>query len=342
MLCVAGVAAKLPVVINNYEFREMIGRGAFGSVYRCLNTTYGVEFAAKVLPISSASASQSFTSEIQALLQLDHSNVIKLYKYFEFEDQLILVLELCNGGSIKTKINDGLQWDKFLHYAVQILEGISCIHGQNIAHRDIKPANLLLTDTGRVKVSDFGISAKVVGQMTDFAGSLCFVPPEMLSKNKKEYDPFAADIYALGVTFFTMITGKVPWIGTSRDEIRKQIKLGFIDLSVIEKPGLKAALKRMLAMDPRERPTIAELKQMSIFQQPLRTVHSKGHVTRPLIPGIRRNSANGLTFTTATTSTKLGGENAAAHGDKKAMGNRVCYMQATLVKPIALVKASTL
>lgn len=329
MLHVGGVEAELPVVINNYKFQEMIGRGGFGAVYRCLNITYDIEFAAKVLPVSSASATESFASEIDALTKLDHPNVIKLYNHFEFEGQLILILELCDSGSVKTKIVNGLEWQQFIYYATQILDGISCIHGQRIAHRDIKPANLLLNERGKVKVSDFGISAEVKGQMTDFMGSLFFMAPEMLEK-RKDYDPFAADIYALGITFFHMITGTLPWTGSTREEVRKQIKLGCIDLTAIKNPGLKAALKKMLALDPRERPRIGQIKQMSVFQVSVGNSPSRGGTHR-----VSKRFVTSSLSGSSITPSRSGVENALI---RRLPGNSLwwSHMKPNVIKPISI------
>lgn len=316
MLRVGGVEATLPVIVNNYEFLEVIGRGGFGAVYRCLNRNYGVEFAAKVLPMSSASASESFTSEIEALTQLDHPNVIKLYNYFEFEQQLILILELCEGGSIKNKIRGGIERQEFLYYANQILDGLDAIHAQRIAHRDIKPANLLLNDRGKVKVSDFGISAQVTGQIHDFTGSLFFMAPEVLAKT--DYDPFAADVWALGITFFHMITGKLPWTAETKDEVKKQIRLGCIDLKEVVNSGFKMALKKMLSMDPRERPTMAQVKQMSAFQASL----SRGVIGRPPMRSFIRRSLSGASTNSSVSPSRSGVGDAVLL--RKSFGSQPC------------------
>ncbi|OHS94996.1 AGC family protein kinase [Tritrichomonas foetus] len=252
---------QLPAVVGPYLFQCKIGAGGFGSVYKTLNQRYNVEFAAKVLPKKANVSSQA---EIETLLQLVHPNILRLYDVFEYLDYYILILELCNGGSINDPIALGvpLSVDKFCTLSCQIIDALEYMHNRHIAHCDIKPNNLLINN-GRVKIADFGLSTftDVKGKMSKPKGvSFHYAPPEVLSG--QSYNPLPADVWSLGITLYKMATGSLPWKGKEKGEIKKEIINGFIDFEKIKDINLRKILYKMLTPYPTMRATMKEVQEM--------------------------------------------------------------------------------
>ena len=166
-----------------------------------------------------------------------------------------------------------------LNYTTSILRGVKACHDRNISHNDIKPSNFLIDMYGRVKVGDFGLSCiheeNELSEM--YAGSLAFIAPEIL--NKKPYDAFKADIWSLGVTFYYIATGQLPWRTSTKEGLFECISNGIIDYSPLSDRNYALFISRCLRLDPSMRPTVDDLLDSPIFvtkkQQIQKTVFLK-------------------------------------------------------------------
>ena len=197
---------------HQYQIVKLIGQGGYGAVFHVRSLKYNSDFAAKRCKISEEEKSDGMV-EIEALMKLDHPNIIAIYEYFIEDNYLYLILEYCSGGSLQSKIeqNGPLLPVMIQNIGVQVIHALLTCHQMNIAHSDIKPGNILIDQFGRAKLADFGISRQVLTdqKIQQNVGTLAFLPPEALLKHPSS--PFSADVYALGVTFYYLASGKLPY-----------------------------------------------------------------------------------------------------------------------------------
>lgn len=246
---------------NGYEYVKFLGNGGFSDVFLCYSKKYNKEFAIK------RTVKHKLTDfEYKNLACLNNKNIIRLYDIFEDETAQYLVIDYCPNGTMKMKGN--LPYLKFVYYAKQILEVVAYCHLNNIAHRDIKPDNIFIDQYDTVKLADFGMANKFENgeKSSEKCGTLKYLSPEMLSHS--EVDPFKADIWALGITFFFMATGKFPFENKSREKLEYLIIKGEINFT---KYGIdhriQYLLKKMLNKSLEDRPTAEKLLEFPIFHK---------------------------------------------------------------------------
>ncbi|CAH1640907.1 unnamed protein product [Spodoptera littoralis] len=179
------------------------------------------------------------------------------------EDHLYLVFQLLEGGPvIDIPTENPLSEELARRYIRDALLGVEYLHYQRIAHRDIKPANLLLGE-GRVQVADLGACGELAaaGRVSGTVGTPAFRAPEAAAPADK-YSGEAADIWSLGVTLYAMVTGKVPWVGSSAVELQRKVLAEPLTYPPKFQPSkqLRHLLSRMLDKEPATRATLQEVK----------------------------------------------------------------------------------
>lgn len=265
---------NLPHQIRNYVLKSVLGNGGFGIVYKATNTLYNLDFAVKVVcdPKDKASKiTRSFDAEVNALLKLDHPNVIRLYDFFREDNYMFLVLEYCPGGTLEDKIKNKelLLTQNKITICSQILSALKYCYDMSIAHRDIKTSNVLFDANGRVKVADFGLS-ELIGHdehFNEFNGSRYYIAPEIYKMIS--FSPFKADVWSLGVLFYRLFSYSYPFTGKNNADLKKKIILGFYPQ--VFTPPLSDVVRYMLAIEPDERLTIEELSNFAYFKPVRRT-----------------------------------------------------------------------
>jgi len=209
--------------LGPYQFEGTLGRGGMGTVFRGRHEDTGELHAVKVLsPVYSNDDHfrGRFESEIQALLQLDHPNIVKLISYGQDDGNLYFSMELVEGNSLFKMQKDGhrFDWRQVLSIAKDVCQGLRHAHDRGIIHRDLKPGNLLMTQFNSVKITDFGI-AKSFGSNQNtgenILGTMDFMSPEQA---KGEHVTFRSDLYSLGAVLYTLLSGRPPFTANSIEE----------------------------------------------------------------------------------------------------------------------------
>lgn len=209
----------LESIHDSYDLdNRPFARGKFAQVKRCINKSSKECFAAKCIKKRRRliDTRQEILLEIEALkLSYLTDRIVKLYEVYETPSEMILVLEMANGGELQRVLDEEECLDEQLVKRMlgQILEALIYLHDQNIAHLDIKPQNLLLTESlpkGSIKLCDFGISRRISKdcEIREICGTPDYVAPEILS-----YDPIslATDMWSLGVLTYVLLSGYSPF-----------------------------------------------------------------------------------------------------------------------------------
>jgi serine/threonine protein kinase len=281
------------------EILEIIGRGGMGAVYKARQKQLNRFVALKILPpgIGNEPAfAERFTREARALAQLNHPNIVTLYEFGEASGQFYFLMEFVDGVNLRQLLaSRRVSPREALAIVPQICDALQFAHDQGIVHRDIKPENILLDRRGRVKVADFGLAKIVsdVGQasrlsqtseksapqggqaekietgatpvlheLTDAGkvmGTPNYMAPEQI-EHPAEVD-HRADIYALGVVFYQMLTGELPGkeIEPPSSKVLIDVRLDEVVLRALEKkPELryqqvsevKTMVETIVAMNP--------------------------------------------------------------------------------------------
>lgn len=256
---------------RGFELLNPIGNGGFATVFTVRSLRYDQIFCVKIIDTSEKTQTvenlvSSFHAELDVLMKLTHPNVVSIFDHFASENCYYLILEYCPNGSIKDVLREGkLEGDHLREWMTQLLKGMIYIHSQKISHRDIKPQNILIDQYGRPKIVDFGL-AQLDGSLTRFCGSLPYMSPELVAK-KPDSDPYLADVWALGVTFYYMVFGTSPWTKKLPKEIASEILSGCIMIPGNIDPNLAQLLHRMLEVEPKKRGSMESLMEMPYFQR---------------------------------------------------------------------------
>jgi len=206
--------------VGEYEILALLGAGGMGQVYSARNVISGRIEAMKVLlPDINAEAEVAtrFTVEIRTLAAFDHPNIAQLRTAFEYEKQLVMVMEFVEGTTLeKLPGARPMLVSDAINYSTQVLAALTYAHSKGVTHRDIKPANIMITSHGLVKLMDFGIAkSNTDHQLTrpgTTVGSLYYMSPEQVRGDTVDG---RSDIYSFGVTLYQMLTGRRPFQGES-------------------------------------------------------------------------------------------------------------------------------
>lgn len=209
--------------IDSYEIVGPLGDGGMGEVFRVRHVISDRIEAMKVL-LSAASSNQEmldrFTREIRVLATLNHPNIAALHTAFRYDNQLVMIMEYVDGLDLRRLLVAGISLDQAAAYARQVLAALDYAHSQHVIHRDIKPSNIMLTSAGQVKLLDFGIALATPDPRLTMAGtvvgSMHYIPPEQIYGEQPDE---RSDLYAMGVTLYEMITGKLPIEGANYPQV---------------------------------------------------------------------------------------------------------------------------
>lgn len=207
-----------PDKIGLYEIKSELGRGGMATVYRAYDPRFEREVAVKVLPRELLHADPQFRlrfeREAKIIAQLEHTAIVPVYDVGEADGQPYFVMRYMNGGSLSDRIKAGvMEVEEAARILGAIAPGLDEAHARGIVHRDIKPSNILFDKRGNPYISDFGIAKLTQAQSGNVTGSAIIGTPAYMAPEQAQGDDIdgRADIYALGIILFEMVTGKQPY-----------------------------------------------------------------------------------------------------------------------------------
>lgn len=206
-------------MLRNFEIRTIIASGGMGTVYTAHDVKLEREIALKMMKREMAAdpeIMQAFYREARAGASLNHTNIIHVYSFDEFEGQPYLVMELADQGSLDNRIemeNRVPELD-ILDVGIKVASALAAALKHNLLHRDIKPGNILYNIDGEPKLIDFGLVRAAETENTweeHVWGTIYYVAPEKIERKGED---FHSDMYSLGGTLYHAITGHAPFEGT--------------------------------------------------------------------------------------------------------------------------------
>lgn len=217
----------LPVMLRNFELRTIIASGGMGTVYTAHDVKLEREVALKMMKREMAAdpaSLQAFYREARAGASLNHTNIIHIYSFDEFEGQPYLVMELADHGSLDSRIEAERRVPELdvLNVGIKITSALTTALQHNLLHRDIKPGNILYNADGEPKLIDFGLVKAAEDDTWEehIWGTVYYVAPEKLQRKGED---FHSDMYSLGGTLYHALTGHVPFEGTVEEVVSAQV-----------------------------------------------------------------------------------------------------------------------
>ncbi len=268
-----GHPVMLPVTLRNFELLSIIASGGMGTVYTAHDVKLDRQVALKMMKREMAAdpeVLQAFYREARAGAALNHTNIIHVYSFDEFEDQPYLVMELADQGSLDHRIETEGQVPELdvLDVGIKMASALASALRHNLLHRDIKPGNILYNIEGEPKLIDFGLvrAAEADHVWEEHVwGTVYYVAPEKIERKGED---FHSDMYSLGGTLYHALTGHVPFEAPTVEEVvaahvhtpltpPDQVLLGITE-------GTSNALVRAMAKDPGDRFKDYEEMQMAL------------------------------------------------------------------------------
>ncbi|XP_062034515.1 MAP/microtubule affinity-regulating kinase 3-like [Lepus europaeus] len=255
------------------QLLSALGRGSFGMVVLARQASSQRQVAVKLFHLHAGDpfGTRRVTQEASIMQLLRHPNIVELLEVGLIGHYHCLVMELVDGGDLYQHVmsRGGLPEPEVVVMFDQILAAVGHCHAQRVAHRDLKLGNLLLDSQNNIKLADFGLSSHLPeGELVQgFHGTPEYSAPEVFQP--EPYDPFASDIWSLGVILFAMLAGDMPFSGKDLAELRDSIQRGSYELPCAASSALEELLSSLLSPDPCDRPTVEFARQHWWFD-PLR------------------------------------------------------------------------
>ena len=286
--------------LGHYRIESLIGRGGTGVVFRARDTHLGRRVAIKVLEENSSRQQemfQRFVQEARLAAQLSHPNVVTIHEVNQDGQHTFIVMELLDGGSLQDRLDKHgrLDWTTATRFLLNVCRGLNAAHAHGLIHRDIKPGNILIDRSDNIKLGDFGLARRHSTDSTSLTaegmviGTPLFMSPEQCEGQTADR---RSDIYSLGATFYSLLTGAPPYPGD------KPLQVAFahcsaplpdplaVDDTIPER--CRDIVQRAMAKRPSDRYQQA----LEMIADAVRCLESNGSSPAPSLPTIQTEAPN--------------------------------------------------
>ncbi|KAG7201931.1 hypothetical protein KM043_004638 [Ampulex compressa] len=246
--------------IGKYKLLKTIGKGNFAKVKLAKHVPTGKEVAIKIIDKTQLNPGslQKLFREVRIMKMLDHPNIVKLFQVIETEKTLYLVMEYASGGEVfDYLVMHGRMKEKEARAKFrQIVSAVQYCHQKKIIHRDLKAENLLLDSEMNIKIADFGFSNEFTpgNKLDTFCGSPPYAAPELFQG--KKYDGPEVDVWSLGVILYTLVSGSLPFDGSTLRELRERVLRGKYRIPFYMSTDCENLLKKFLVLNPTKRASL--------------------------------------------------------------------------------------
>ncbi|XP_051983181.1 maternal embryonic leucine zipper kinase [Xyrauchen texanus] len=281
-------------LLKHYEVYETIGSGGFAKVKLGRHLLTGEKVAIKIMVKKDLGDDLARVKiEIEAMKNLSHQHVCRLYHVIETSSKIYMVLEYCPGGELFDYIiaKDRLSEEETQVFFRQIISALAYVHSQGYAHRDLKPENLLIDDNQNLKLIDFGLCAKPKGglgyELMTCCGSPAYAAPELIQG--KAYIGSEADVWSMGVLLYALLCGFLPFDDDNCMVLYRKITRGKYSIPQWLSPASILLLNNMMQVDPKRRLTVKHLLDhpwvMKGYSTPVEwhSKHPLGHIDEDCI-----------------------------------------------------------
>uniref|UniRef100_A0A9J8BSG3 non-specific serine/threonine protein kinase n=1 Tax=Cyprinus carpio carpio TaxID=630221 RepID=A0A9J8BSG3_CYPCA len=257
--------SRRPLQVGFYEIIKTLGKGNFAVVKLARHKVTKTEVAIKIIDKTRLDESdlKKIKREVQIMKLLKHPHIIKLYQVMETKDMLYIVMEHAKNGEMfdyLTSVGHLSEAEARCKFW-QILDAVEYCHKHHVVHRDLKAENLLLDSNMHIKLADFGFGNFYIPgkSLSTWCGSPPYAAPEVFEG--KEYEGPSLDIWSLGVLLYVLVCGTLPFDGTTLPALRRRVTDGRFRVPFFMSQDCESLIRRMLAVDPSKRFSVAQIKQ---------------------------------------------------------------------------------
>ncbi|XP_047422475.1 serine/threonine-protein kinase PLK4 [Sciurus carolinensis] len=296
--------------IEDFKVGNLLGKGSFAGVYRAESIHTGLEVAIKMIDkkaMYKAGMVQRVQNEVKIHCQLKHPSILELYNYFEDNNYVYLVLEMCHNGEMNRYLKNRMKpfsENEARHFMHQIITGMLYLHSHGILHRDLTLSNLLLTRNMNIKIADFGLATQLKmphEKHYTLCGTPNYISPEIATRSAHGLE---SDVWSLGCMFYTLLIGRPPFDTDTVKNTLNKVVLADYEMPTFLSREAKDLIHQLLRRNPADR-----LSLSSVLDHPFmsRNSSTKSRDLGTVEDSIDSGHATISTAITASSSTSISG-----------------------------------
>nr|KAF6402066.1 polo like kinase 4 [Rousettus aegyptiacus] len=251
--------------IEDFKVGNLLGKGSFAGVYRAESIHTGLEVAIKMIDkkaMYKAGMVQRVQNEVKIHCQLKHPSILELYNYFEDNNYVYLVLEMCHNGEMNRYLKNRrkpFSENEARHFMHQIITGMLYLHSHGILHRDLTLSNLLLTRNMNIKIADFGLATQLKmphEKHYTLCGTPNYISPEIATRSAHGLE---SDIWSLGCMFYTLLIGRPPFDTDTVKNTLNKVVLADYEMPTFLSREAKDLIHQLLRRNPADRLSLSSV-----------------------------------------------------------------------------------
>ncbi|XP_062964467.1 serine/threonine-protein kinase PLK4 isoform X1 [Cynocephalus volans] len=259
--------------IEDFKVGNLLGKGSFAGVYRAESIHTGLEVAIKMIDkkaMYKAGMVQRVQNEVKIHCQLKHPSILELYNYFEDNNYVYLVLEMCHNGEMNRYIKNRMKpfsENEARHFMHQIITGMLYLHSHGILHRDLTLSNLLLTRNMNIKIADFGLATQLKmphEKHYTLCGTPNYISPEIATRSAHGLE---SDIWSLGCMFYTLLIGRPPFDTDTVKNTLNKVVLADYEMPTFLSREAKDLIHQLLRRNPADRLSLSSVLDHPFMSQ---------------------------------------------------------------------------